>query len=292
MNSLLVIFSTLLCAFCSIIECKVLIISHHYNRPDFIERQYEGLKRYLSDEYEFVVFNDAVNPAIKEQIAATCLALGLRCIDIPQEIHDKPYLFRFPVEHYHHPAVRNSNVVQWSLDQIGFDHNGIVVTLDSDIFLIKPFSVEEFMQGYALAGISQYRGTGENLVHYLWIGLVFMDMNQLPDKRSLNFNCGRVNDVSVDAGGHTAEYLRAHPEVPVRYDFQSNDIDCDKRSAVLKSMRDRHDLVNIELFYDTTFFHYRGGTNWDNQSVSFHEKKTRELNSLLEDLWEASCTKN
>ena len=37
---------------------KILIITHNYNRPDFIEIQSATFKKFLQDDYEYVVFND------------------------------------------------------------------------------------------------------------------------------------------------------------------------------------------------------------------------------------------
>ena len=47
---------------------KVLIITHAYNRPEFIPLQDITFKKFLKDDYEFVVFNDARDPKIKKDI--------------------------------------------------------------------------------------------------------------------------------------------------------------------------------------------------------------------------------
>ena len=89
------------------IQSKVLIITHSYNRPDFIELQQKTFAKFLKDEYEFVVFNDAEsNPDMFKKIEDTCKRCGIRCIKIPQAIHDKPYLHRWPGESNNHSCVR------------------------------------------------------------------------------------------------------------------------------------------------------------------------------------------
>ena len=85
---------------CSV-EAKVLIFTYAYNRPEFIETQYKTFKKFLLDEYEYVVFNDAIEPVLKKKIELMCEKLQIRCILIPQEIHDRPYLKRHPLERFH-----------------------------------------------------------------------------------------------------------------------------------------------------------------------------------------------
>ena len=51
---------------------KVLIFTYSYNRPDFIEIQEKTFKKFLKDDYEFVVFNDARYPDMQAKIRNTC----------------------------------------------------------------------------------------------------------------------------------------------------------------------------------------------------------------------------
>lgn len=265
----------------SVAQAKVLIITHAYNRPDFIPLQDITFKMLLKDEYEFVVFNDARNPQFRQQIYDVCKELGLRCIGIPQEIHDRPYLKRLPREDFNHSCCRCANVVQYSLNELGFFHDDIVAIVDSDLFLIKPFSIREYMKGYALAGLDQER----KHVHYIWNGLVFFDMPNLPDKNKLDFNCGEVDGIPVDVGGQTYHYLKKHREVRVRYvnEFYPHELKkksveslpefgiTQKTMSFITAGFDRSALL-----LDSTFFHYQSAT-WDNKGENYHQKKTAML---------------
>lgn len=278
------------------IGARVLIFTYSYNRPDFIEIQYKTFKKFLKDEYEFIVFNDACDEPIEHAINHLCQRYNIRCVRIPQEIHDRPYLQRWPGESYHHPAVRNCNVVQYSLDTIGFNHDDIVALFDSDLFLVKDFSIKEFMRSFDIAGVAQSRPN----VDYLWIGLVFLDMKSLPNKSTINFNCGKIGDIPVDAGGHTHYYLKNNN---VRCNYMNHQLfdnyrceicnihnkKCFHNTDHLISMGFKQSFidliqsgVNMEHFVDDHFLHYRAGTNWDYQSVNFHENKTKELLNFLE----------
>ena len=273
----------LVSSFFSNLSAKVFLITHSYNRPDFIEIQYKTFNRFLKDDYEFVVFNDAPDMKMENQIVKMCQKYAIKCIRIPQTIHDMPYL---PHEGgFNSPHARCANVVQYSLDTFGFDCDGIVAIIDSDLFLIHDFSIEEYMNGYDIAAWAQDRGK----VQYIWNGIVFLDMRRLPNKRTLNFNCGTVEDETVDVGGYTYYYFQQNPTVAYKmmnglymkrraYKSLPSNLD----SSVKKFLRRKPD--NIEFFIDFAFLHYRSGANWNKKSSKYHEKKTKLFNHLIHDL--------
>jgi len=280
---------------------KVLIFTYAYNRPDFVEIQHKTFQKFVEDEYEFVVFNDAVDSSIYNQIHAVCARCGIRCIDIPQTIHNQPYLPREPEESYHAPAVRNANVVQYSLNTLGFAHDDTVMLIDGDMFLVKKFNISQYMASYDLAGLKCVNQD----VDYIWIGLAFLNMATMPNKTTINFNCGRVGRVGVDAGGHTHDYLVSNPQARVRY-FDNCYINCYGGHTITSryhNMQDKpyntkllrrlgFDPIAIELIeagahrieflLENKFFHYRSGTNWNGQSSKYHEAKTKLFTRFIE----------
>lgn len=152
---------------------EALIFTYAYNRPEFIALQNKCFKKFLKEDFDFVVFNDARDVKDETAIQNECSKLGIQCIRIPQEIHNKPYLQRFPGEDFNHHSVRNSNVVQYSLDHYGFSHKGYLLLFDSDVFLINPFSITDFMQDCSLAGRLQVKNKNNISINYLWIGIFF-----------------------------------------------------------------------------------------------------------------------
>ena len=282
---------------------QVLILTSAYNRPDFVEMQYKTFRKFLSEDHELVVFNDANQPDLKKAIEATCFRLGIRCFNIPQKIHNQPYLKREKGEDFNLPAVRNANVVQYALNHLGFFHDGIVIIIDSDMFLTKPFSAKKLLKDTPIAGVPQSYQNNGIAISYLWIGLAFLDMTRLPNKESLNFNCGRIRGVPVDAGGYTYYYLQNHPEIKPTYFSMLHDsnLRCSNCQQNNQSTPCTHNLEkllelgldndqisllqngfqNFEFGLNLTFLHYRGGSNWDHRSREFHETKTRLFSNYL-----------
>lgn len=304
------------------IDAKVLIFTYAYNRPDFIALQDATFKHFMQNEYEFVVFNDAANPTDYQDIKTMCEQLAISCIDIPQEIHARPYLHRTDWGEFKNPnqaSTRNSNVVQYSLDTFGFNHDDILMLIDSDMFLIKKFDVRAYMNGYKVAAF--YKSccdvvmNGQHTqdtphIDYLWIGLVFLNMKTLPQKNALNFNCGTQGKVQLDAGGFTFAYMNyldfslfkpidricIHTLICPTCRAEKSPY-CIHNTSVLKENgfnketiafiqelpvphgKDKH--RNTEFFLDNTFVHYRAASNYNNIASTFTTDKTKVFNNYI-----------
>lgn len=277
----------------SILFSKILIITHSYNRPDFIEIQHRTFKKFLQDDYEFVVFNDARNtdPKTRDAIKNTCKNLELRCIRIPQDLHTDPYLERWPGEPLDCVNVRCANVVQFSLDILGFKHNDIVMIIDSDAFLIKPFHIRNYMKQYDFASIPQCKDG----YRYFWNALVIMNMKTLPHKETLNFNCGQIDGVSIDVGAHLYYYFKNNKNVRIGTINGPNSSginglqDRSKEELLQKGYTEEsislmHDdkINNVNFFLNGTFLHYRAASNWNHQSNTYIDHKTKLLNKFID----------
>ncbi len=266
---------------------KILIMTHAYNRPEFIPLQDATFKKFVKNDYEFIVFNDARDPQLRKDIFDTCKNLGLQCIRIEQEVHDRPYLKRLPGEDYNSSCCRCANVVQYSLDEIGFKHDDIVVIVDSDLFLIKELDIREYMKDYVVSAVDQARGH----VHYLWNCLVFLDVPQLPEKELFNFNCGKVDNISTDVGGHLYYYFKKYSHLPIKYITQwhlqehSAEVTAKlvKKDLTRKTLSFLDDPIPDSIFMlDATFLHYQNGTNWNNNDPDYHKKKFKKLKKFIE----------
>jgi hypothetical protein len=192
-NIRLLIIAVVLSA-CNIWAKKVLMITHSYSRPIFIEWQKATFDKFLNDDYEFVVFNDATDLNICHEIFTTCEKLGIQCIRIPQEIHTRPYLSRQPDDYVQAVHIRHANCVQYSLDILGFDHDGIVFVIDSDMFLIRPLSISEYMADKEIAAFIKRAPSG---IYCLCPALCLLSMDRLPNKRTLQLSKCSLNMVPM-----------------------------------------------------------------------------------------------
>jgi hypothetical protein len=124
-------------------------------------------------------------------------------------------------------------------------------------------------------------------IYCLCPALCLLSMDRLPNKRTLNFNSGRINGFLVDSGGWTYYYLLKHPELRVSqasvlYSHQLYLGDthihrvADMVSDAVKTTLyqncgfndDEIDFLlkkpdTFEFYLDNYFLHYRGGSTTD-----------------------------
>ncbi len=196
-----------------LLASKILIITHNYNSPDFVEIQFESFKKFLKDAYEYVVFNDASDKKLADMIDQKCNKLGIKCIRIPQENRTSPNTPIDILTYRFWAGLRHAEAISYSLNILGFNYPGIVMMIDSDMFLIKNFCVSKYLENYDIAGLLQIK---EDRVHFLWAGLLMFNMNKLPDKETMQFKGGIIEDVLCDTGGSLHYYLKKHPELKIR----------------------------------------------------------------------------
>ncbi|MFZ5953841.1 MAG: hypothetical protein ACOYT8_01935 [Candidatus Dependentiae bacterium] len=282
---------TLLLFISTALSAKVLIITHNYNRPDFIELQHKTFKKFLKDDYEYVVFNDATSDHMRQNIYDMCNRYHIRCIEIPQEIHTRPYCPRLPGDNLQQNNYRHSNCVQYSLDVIGYDHDGVVFIIDSDCLLVRPFSIEDYMADKHISGrINRPR----NKIQYCSPLFCMIAMNKIPDKKSLNFNAGTINGILGDTGAWSYYYMQEHPElkiIPVHMTFShqlflgdrhiNKPADVHISDELKRSFYEHYGFTDIEIafllnrpdtfeyYLDLNFVHYRGSSyEQDGQKMS------------------------
>lgn len=275
---------------------KVLIITHSYCRPDFIELHDKTFKAFLQDEYEYVVFNDAPDNAMCKQIERTCQKLNIRCIRVPQELHAQR----------NDPGARHIHGLMHSMNTVGFDHDGIVFVIDSDMFLFKPFSVNEYLGEAHIAGQKDVRPhVGPVEVTYMTPLLVFINMKTAPAKRTINFDGGIVNGHACDVGGHLHYYLKDTPNLSIKFlpgvcvtalaeqnnEQQLRSLGYDDITATwVKSLEhhfDPSDPHRLQFHGDNHFMHYvAGGSNWNHRSQTYHQKKTRIITQFIDQMIE------
>lgn len=282
---------------------KVLFITHSYNRPEFIEMQYKTFKKFMSDDYEYVVFNDAKDESFMHQINNTCAHNNIRCIRVPQDIHTRPYLRRMPGDNLQQANIRHANCVQYSLDVIGFDYDGIVCILDSDMFLVRPISLENYM---ADKHIASFMKRAPNKIFCLCPAFCILNMKMLPNKKSLDFNTGKIYGWPVDSGGFTYYYLINHPELRVvsassLYSHQlflgdthlnrsaDHSIPKEVKAAFYENIGFNDTEINFllkkpdtfEFYLDNHFLHYRDGSNDTRQSKEYHINKFQLFSEFI-----------
>lgn len=278
----------------------VLIITHAYNRPEFIDLQYRCFKSFLKDDYEFVVFNDAPPGQKHDEIVAVCKKWNIRCIPIPQEIHDHPQEEEFwKNQEGSEGTKRHVDGIQYSLDILGYDHDGIVAFFDSDLFLLKPFSISKIIEHHDIVAVMRGKFGGGDEIMHLWPGCTFLAMNRLPNKRTLDFKCGRINGHLVDTGGYTYHYLQNNKTVrllsigkfEMKEFYEYRYLPRKKRIKKYKSLDFgeqeiswllKYPLVDVEFYHSNHFMHH-GLSRFPNLNIKKTQAILEYFKSVLND---------
>lgn len=240
--------------------CKIFSIT--YNRPDFIKVQKDSIDKFLKDEHELIIVNNARQPEVRELITEECVKNNLRCIkttvNAPEHL---PGL--------HHALSLNS---VWNSDVIR--NSGKAIIMDGDVFMVEPFSIEEYLYGYVMAGAKQKR----EKYHYLTPIVMLFDLDEMPDKETINWIGVHVNGVALDTGGGLYAYLESHPQIKENVrgmQFTHHITDYNNNLHVLPdSVQQYYKPEYVWELFTHSFLHYCRSSNWDNQSWQFHSEKT------------------
>jgi glycosyltransferase involved in cell wall biosynthesis len=258
----------MLCLLVILLQVKsfgaVRILTFHYNQSDFIELQHKCLKKFLKDDFELIVFNDAKTEENKKAIERVCFDLDLKCVRFEPKWHLKN-----PLNIYLHqciqdpsvekiwdwhagttvqeiaqnPSVRHSHVIQFALDHYGYDHDDIVVIMDGDNFLIKPLSIRQLLGSHDLIGFNQLpdelgflRKKGEFTTpsHLItpWVVFIAFNPTKIPNPHALKFHVDVVkkqphlppNRIG-DTGGAIYRYLEKYPHLKIEtYPWQCSSV--------------------------------------------------------------------
>lgn len=277
------------------------VITAVVNNPVFIEIQYYTLKKYMRDDYEFIVFNDAKefpdysnggDVQIKGMIENTCNKLNIKCINIPNN--------------HHLVDSRSANRCADSMNfilQFQKDNPDKYLLIDSDMFLIDDFELSRY-DGYDCAIVLQSRNN--YTTHYFWNGIYYFDFNKMQNIDLLNWNCAP----GLDVGGMMQQWLNAQTKnVPnineLRHSnkaFHQDGIYYIKHlcscswdeSEMPDNLKENKKMIEFLYsdprnqdnkfyceIYDNKFLHYRAGGNWEQRGMDLHIYLSYKLRNAL-----------
>lgn len=308
-----------------ILNAKVRIITFHFNYPFLIELQYKALKACSIDDFELIVFNDAKTEENEVGIEKICDKCGIFCVRFLPEWHwtaplnDR--LFQYVQdssiglpwnwnrntrweEICQNPSVRHCHVIQYALENYGYDHDDVVVILDGDNFLIRPFSFKAALGSFHIVGASRTCDLlGKNRRKSIMsvsdeerfpspIFMIF-DPRRLPNIREFNLDTAVIENPMTgkalcDTGSNVHNYLEEYPEVKMKeyYLLDSGIFRSYFTYEDLKDFGHSDDLIdfmykiapeNVQFFMAEHFLHF--------SALSFespgHEKKVYCLYDFL-----------
>lgn len=269
------------------LEAKVNIFAHYFGQPEFIKYQYLFFKKNMLDDYDFVVFEDSFDPEVSAVIKSECERYGITYIHIPKSVFEKPQFLSgsFNVD-ITAPSVGCAVATQYIYDHYIAPSENLTLLLDNDIFLLSPFSLENYLGSHAFAYNEQIRGNEIACVDYMLPNFVIFRPPSMPDKGRLDFNLGTVLGNNTDSGGFSHFYLREFrhlgKKIPKYYLFDNDSPLKKKYLSLCPYLFTSEDWSSHCFIEKDLFLHIRMGSNWSKHAQYGHMRQ--EIETLFEAL--------
>ena len=274
----------------------------------FIRLQYLSLKKYLKNDYEFIVFNDAKDyPDISN---GGDEKMKQKVIDICNELHIKCYTF----ENSYQKNIKNMysykhSIVMNTIHKYQIENPDKYLIFDADLFLIDYLDISKYeKEGAGIVLQERFDG----LLVYAWPGLVYLDTTRNKNYNLLDWSIGdgdsgtmtkiwvksQINNGEIiprlSQVRHDSTYVTNTKDLYFFKYFVSmtwNEKDCpysikekeELYNFIKSDSRNKDGKFFVELF-DNCFMHYRGGgcnwmsgLSWMKQDYDYHENQVKKL---------------
>lgn len=253
------------------------IYSILFNNKSFIEYQAKTFKKFLKEDFNLNIVDNSNNNT-SDEIENLCFKNQLKYI----RINNNPF--------HGNPSFSHSHAVQYIFENHVIKNNDeMVIITEFDVFLIKYFSLRNYLLDYDIAGIHQKRGS----FSYLHPGLIIMDNKRLPNKHEINFSPVTIDNTGLDTGGGLTFYLNKY-KLKIKYIIFFSDNYSNKykhlrginyhefNPSIFGQLESKYRKQYMMESFENIFLHFRGGSNWDNQS--FFGEKCSFLSEFIEKL--------
>jgi len=260
------------------------IFTYAHKRPDFIKLQYDSIKKHIVGEYEYVVFNNAIDSIEQnDEIKKICNELNIKCVDI---IINNDIASSLIMGHIQNNTYSNANVGTSYPIIYTFKHyltnESKICIIDSDMFFINDINFDELMKDKDSLYIPQYRDN--NNLKYMWNALVCLNFERNELLKTLDWNCDYVGNIGLDVGGKTRHFLSEN-ELDILIMEEYSIYDYLDNGSTKKIHFILNGNINYNLILDQnnnliSFTHTGGDKLFDNKSFP-HEPELSDYPSYI-----------
>jgi hypothetical protein len=200
-----------------------------YNRPDFISLQYNSIKKYVKNDFRYIVVNNAKFSTIDStkngdecfaEIEKVCKELNIEHhpITVSDKVLNACTTGSIKDNKYTFDSYACCYAVQWSFLELIPNIKGKVFIVDADLFFMDYIDLENLLEEYDTAFIPQFRNSnGSSLIMYMWNMFCGFDFDKYPELLNLNWSNGHVDGNLCDVGGMTWPFLKEHNNLKKLY---------------------------------------------------------------------------
>jgi hypothetical protein len=179
---------------------KITFFSFTVNNNFPIDIMYRQFKKYMKEDFDFILFNDAFNTKDEVDINTVASCNNINCVRVPQSIHPNQ-----------NPSGGYAETLNWALHEYTKDKDfDIIVLMHSDIFPICQTSISEILGNYVVASTTEFRKIGDVGVTYLYPAFTIINMKALKQIGIKELDFGLAP--GVDTGGKTKDFVAKYPD--------------------------------------------------------------------------------
>jgi hypothetical protein len=157
------------------------IISIFDKNEDFIEMQYNSIKKYLKGNFEYIIYNNGSTEEQKNIIEEICNNLGI--------INKKIY-----VNYHTNPSMIVGDALNIIISEL---RNEKIFNIDSDMFFINELNIDDIFNKADFSYVPIYR---DSLPEIMWSGIFGINFNKV----NFDIDCRPQVLQNTDTFGHSA----------------------------------------------------------------------------------------
>lgn len=263
---------------------KTLVCTFATNNKFPITLQYAQFNKYMKNQFEFILFNDAYNEHETTKLQQIAEDLKITCVRVPQNIH-----------HNNNASECYARTLNWAVKTYLSTVQEIVLLVHSDVFPVADIYVADIIQDNHIATTYEIRqGSEGKVVTYFYPALTFINM-KTADIKLLDFNCrlGRgstCETVGLDTGGLTHTYFEKYKcnvklleaiQISNKNYFPENE-DLNSYFSQIYDICRKYELSSG--WYAVGFYHYIAGSQWDAPvgAIKRQEGHQKKLNTCCD----------
>ena len=195
--------------------------------PDLLETQLASFKKYMQEDFEFVVFNSerlSHDLGKAQGVTKACQSLGITVVEVLRDPAIENVWLRGEGAVSQRPLFSEEGrytkglggdmfnySLQWAWEKVITKEQGPICFCHSDIFLMEPINLSNYLLDKPLCFLPLSE------LSYIWEAMLLADIPKLPLPETMLWFPGVVEGKWHDTGGPTYHWLQAHPEVPYTY---------------------------------------------------------------------------
>lgn len=253
---------------------KIHIFSFAVNDKFPIDIAHRQFTKYLKDDFEYILFNDASNAQTEKDINMVCDYNKIKNVRIPQSIHN-----------VHNPSECYGRTLNWAVRNYAVTNNcETIVLMHADVFPIFDVSISNILGNSIAASTAEFRILNGKPTNYFYPAFTIINMKLLKNVNDLDFGL----EPGLDVGGKSKDFIEKNtnsikflPNHQTSYFINT----MDSSYPLVKYFTD--DLTICKNHGLSTgwiaegFYHYMAGSQWNSANPTFASGHEKRMNLFL-----------